>query len=105
MQVDNEKVALSEPHYRFLMACNPMVRVACSEPLSPLRRLRLDSLGTLFVETLQSLSVSFVGRPPTVRELCCELPCFVQANEKLAEGIRKFAVDIVKLENLLKEML
>lgn len=49
--VDNEKVALSEPHYRFLMACNPM------------------------------------------------------ANEKLAEGIRKFAVDIVKLENLLKEML
>ncbi len=48
---DLERVVLTEPQYRFLMACNPM------------------------------------------------------ATEKLAEGVRKFAEDLVKLEDILKKHL
>jgi transaldolase len=36
------------------------------------------------------------------RWMMCQDPC---ATEKLAEGIRKFSIDIVKLENLLKELM
>ncbi len=50
-EADLERVVLTEPQYRFLMACNPM------------------------------------------------------ATEKLAEGVRKFAEDLVKLEGILKKHL